>query len=58
LNRSSLDYMFEEYKIKRYGRPHTALADADRTLDLYKILRKETDAVQLSYSNPYDPYGD
>lgn len=58
LKRSSLDYLCEEFKIKRYGRPHTALADADRTLDLYKILVKQTEPVQLSYSNPYDPYGE
>lgn len=58
LKRSSLDYLCEHYKIRDRGRPHTALADADRTLDVYKKLIKETEAIQLSVSKPYDPYGD
>lgn len=58
LKRSSLDYLCEFYKIRDYGRPHTALADADRTLDVYKKLLKETEAVQFSLNKPYDPYGD
>ena len=58
LKRSSLDYLCEHYNIHNRGRPHTALADADRTLDVYKKLLKETTAVQLSSNNPYDPYGD
>jgi len=57
LKRSSLDYLCEHYKIRNRGRPHTALADASRTLDVYKRLLKETNAVNLSSNKPYDPYG-
>lgn len=56
LKRSSLDYLCEHYKIKQIGRSHTALADADRTLEIYKILTKITKSTQLSVENPYDPY--
>lgn len=58
LKRSSLDYLCEHFKINNRGRPHTALADADRTLDVYKKLLKQTQPVELSASKPYDPYGD
>jgi len=58
LKRSSLDYLCEHFKINNRGRPHTALADADRTLDVYKQLVKQTEAIALSADKPYDPYGD
>ena len=58
LKSSSLDSLCDHFKIKNYGRAHTALADANRTLEVYKILCKQVTPVQLSLAKPYDPYGD
>lgn len=57
LKSSSLDFLCKHFKIKNYGRAHTALADANRTLEVYKILSKQINPVQLSSTKPYDPYG-
>lgn len=56
LKSSSLDFLSDHFNVKNYGRPHTALADANRTLEVYKILSKQTTPVQLSVNKPYDPY--
>lgn len=58
IKRSSLDFLCEHYQVPTIGRAHTALTDVLRTVEIYKILSKQTETTYLNFDKPYDPYGD
>jgi DNA polymerase III epsilon subunit-like protein len=54
---SSMDKLCEHFQIKFTGRAHNALADCERTLKLWEILKKDyVDEKYFTFEEPYDPY--
>lgn len=54
--KSGMDYLCEHYKINFEGKAHTALADCERTMQVWDKLVKDCGDYELySYESPYDP---
>ena len=54
---SSMDNLCKHYAIKFEGRAHTALADCERTMMVWDVLRNDVQDYDLwTFDSPYEPF--